>query len=68
MGRISQWAVRQPIVALVTWLVLMIGIVVASVLYGGEYNDDFELPEHRVDDGARAARPALGFCRYWCRA
>ncbi len=45
MGRISQWAVRQPIFALITWFVLMAGIVVASILFGGEYNDDFELPD-----------------------
>src|SRR5215203_729422 len=44
MGRISQWAVRRPWYALLTWVVLMAGIVVASIAWGGEYNDDFELP------------------------
>ena len=44
MGRISQWAVRRPWYALLTWVVLMIGIVVASIAWGGEYNDEFELP------------------------
>ena len=45
MGRISQWAVRRPWYALVTWIVLMGAIVVASAAWGGEYNDDFELPD-----------------------
>ena len=40
MGRISQWAVRRPWFALLTWLVLMFGIVFASIAWGGEYNDD----------------------------
>ncbi len=44
MGRISQWAVRHPLYGLLSWVVLVVGIVVASVAWGGEYNDDFELP------------------------
>jgi hypothetical protein len=44
MGRVSQWAVRQPWWALLTWVVLMAAIVAASIAWGGEYNDDFELP------------------------
>lgn len=44
MGRVSQWAVRRPWYALLTWLLLMAAIVVASIAWGGEYNDDFELP------------------------
>ncbi len=45
MGRISQWAVRQPWWALVTWIALMAAIIVLSIQFGGEYNDDFELPD-----------------------
>ena len=44
MGRISQWAVRRPWYALATWVGLMVAIVVLSIEFGGEYNDDFELP------------------------
>ena len=45
MGRISQWAVRQPWWALITWIALMAAIIVLSIQFGGEYNDDFELPD-----------------------
>ena len=45
MGRISQWAVRKPWYALVTWIALMAAIIVLSIQFGGEYNDDFELPD-----------------------
>ena len=46
MGRVSQWAVRRPVYALLTW----IGIMVASSAssgrrFGGDYNDNFELPD-----------------------
>jgi len=44
MGRVSQWAVRRPWYALLTWVLLMAAIIVASIAWGGEYNDDFELP------------------------
>ena len=44
MGRVSQWAVRRPWYALLTWVVLMAAIIFASIAWGGEYNDDFELP------------------------
>ena len=45
MGRISQWAVRRPWWALLTWVVLMGAIIGLSSAIGGEYNDDFELPD-----------------------
>jgi RND superfamily putative drug exporter len=45
MGSISQWAVRRPWYALLAWVVLMIGIVLASTAWGGDYNDNFELPD-----------------------
>ncbi|MEO8106788.1 MAG: MMPL family transporter [Actinomycetes bacterium] len=44
MGRVSQWAVRRPWYALLTWILLMAAIITASFAWGGEYNDDFELP------------------------
>lgn len=45
MGRISQWAVRRPWYALITWVILMAGIIAASAAWGGDYNDNFELPD-----------------------
>ena len=45
MGRISQWAVRRPWYALFSWVLLMIVIIVSSIIWGGDYNDDFELPD-----------------------
>ena len=45
MGRISQWAVRRPWHALLTWVLLMVVIIFSSVVWGGSYNDDFELPD-----------------------
>jgi RND superfamily putative drug exporter len=45
MGKVSQWAVRRPWYALITWVGLMAAIVVLSIQFGGEYNDDFELPD-----------------------
>ncbi|MFL6288013.1 MAG: MMPL family transporter [Actinomycetes bacterium] len=45
MGRISQWAVRRPWYALLSWVLLMIVIIVSSIVWGGDYNDDFELPD-----------------------
>ena len=44
MGRVSQWAVRRPWYALFTWILLMAAIIAGSLAWGGEYNDDFELP------------------------
>ena len=45
MGRVSQWAVRRPWYALLTWIVLIAAIIAASVAWGGDYNDNFELPD-----------------------
>ncbi len=45
MGRVSQWAVRRPWLALGTWLALIAVIVVLATQFGGDYNDNFELPD-----------------------
>ena len=45
MGRVSQWAVRRPVYALVTWLVMAVVIGFAGAKFGGDYNDNFELPD-----------------------
>ena len=45
MGRISQWAVRRPWLALATWLLMAVAIGVLGTSFGGDYNDNFELPD-----------------------
>jgi RND superfamily putative drug exporter len=45
MGRLSQWAVRRPWYALLTWVGIMILVGLLSVRFGGDYNDNFELPD-----------------------
>src|SRR4051812_37664729 len=45
MGRVSQWAIRRPVYALLTWLGIMIAVGVLGVRFGGDYNDNFQLPD-----------------------
>ena len=45
MGRVSQWAVRRPVYALLTWVGIMAAVVVLGLSFGGDYNDNFELPD-----------------------
>ncbi|HEU4492451.1 MAG TPA: MMPL family transporter [Jiangellales bacterium] len=45
MGRISQWAVRRPWYALLTWVGVMVVVGLLGVRFGGDYNDNFELPD-----------------------
>ncbi len=45
MGRISQWSVRRPWSALLTWVGLMVLLGVLGTQFGGDYNDNFELPD-----------------------
>ena len=45
MGRLSQWAVRRPVYALLTWFVIMLAVGFVGTAYGGNYNDNFELPD-----------------------
>src|SRR4051812_42077687 len=45
MGRISQWSVRRPWYALLSWVVLVAAIIASSIAWGGSYNDDFKLPD-----------------------
>ncbi|MEO8329818.1 MAG: MMPL family transporter, partial [Candidatus Nanopelagicales bacterium] len=45
MGRVSQWAVRRPWYALGTWISLMILLAGLAIAFGGDYNDNFELPD-----------------------
>ncbi len=45
MGRASQWAVRRPWRALLAWVGIMVLAGVLGVQFGGDYNDNFELPD-----------------------
>ena len=45
MGRVSEWAVRRPVYALFTWLGIMAVVVVLGLSLGGNYNDNFQLPD-----------------------
>ena len=40
----SAWAVRRPVVALLAWAVLLVGIGAAAVTLDGKFNDSFALP------------------------
>ena len=45
MGRVSQWAVRSPWYALLTWLGIILVVGVLGTKFGGDYNDNFQLPD-----------------------
>ncbi len=45
MGRVSQWAVRRPWYALLSWVGIMIVVGLLGARFGGDYNDNFELPD-----------------------
>ena len=44
MGHLSRWAVRKPVVAIISWFVLLVVIGVLGGRFGGELKDSFELP------------------------
>ncbi|MDP2288918.1 MAG: MMPL family transporter [Actinomycetota bacterium] len=44
MTRISQWAVRHPILGLVSWFAIIGILLVLLSQYKGDFNDDFGLP------------------------
>ena len=45
VGRMSQWAVRRPWRALLAWVGIMVLAGFLGVQFGGDYNDNFELPD-----------------------
>ncbi len=45
MGRVSQWAVRRPWYALLTWVGIMVVVGILGTKFGGDYNNNFELPD-----------------------
>ena len=45
MPGLSSWAVRRPVVALISWLVAMVAVFGLSTAYAGQLNDSFDLPD-----------------------
>lgn len=45
MTRISQWAVRNPILGLVSWFAIIGILIVLLTQFKGDFNDDFGLPD-----------------------
>ena len=45
MGHLARWAVRKPVIAIISWFVLFLVIGVLGGRFGGELKDSFELPE-----------------------
>ncbi|GLW70789.1 membrane protein [Kitasatospora phosalacinea] len=57
------WCARHPVVVVVGWLVVLVGVQVADRAVGGAYSDDFSLPGTQAQDGAdvlAAHEPAVG--------
>ena len=44
MGPISAWAIRRPVIALLTWLVAVVVVGLFAVTLDGKFNDSFSLP------------------------
>jgi RND superfamily putative drug exporter len=45
MPGLSAWAVRRPVIALVTWVLALAGFAGLGLGLGGAYNDSFDLPD-----------------------
>jgi len=45
MPGLSAWAVRRPVLALIAWVLALIGIAGLGLGLGGAYNDSFDLPD-----------------------
>ncbi|WP_285736607.1 MMPL family transporter [Kitasatospora phosalacinea] len=63
LWRLGGWCARHPVVVVVGWLVVLVGVQVADRAVGGAYSDDFSLPGTQAQDGAdvlAAHEPAVG--------
>lgn len=45
MPGLSQWAVRKPVVALISYFVALIAVVGIGISFGGSLKDSFDLPD-----------------------
>jgi len=44
MPGLSEWAVRRPVIALISWVLALGAVIGLGVQFGGTLNDSFELP------------------------
>ena len=44
MPLLSSWAVRRPVVALISWVIAMVAVFGIAATFAGELNDSFDLP------------------------
>lgn len=44
MGRLSAWAIRRPLIALVVWILATAGVGLLATTFKGSFNDSFSLP------------------------
>ena len=45
MGPLSRWAVNRPVIALISWVVALVVAGGLAGIFGGAFNDSFELPD-----------------------
>ena len=45
MPGLSQWAVRRPVAALISWFVALFAVIAIGINFGGTLNDSFDLPD-----------------------
>ena len=45
MGIVARWAVRRPVIALISWFVTVVIAVGVGLGFGGNLNDSFDLPD-----------------------
>lgn len=45
MPGLSAWAVRRPVIALISWFVAVVAVIGLGVTMGGKLNDSFDLPD-----------------------
>ncbi|QKW18385.1 MMPL family transporter [Kitasatospora sp. NA04385] len=63
LWRLGAWCAGHPVVVIVCWLVVLVGVQVADHAVGGAYSDDFSVPGSQAQDGAdvlAAHEPAFG--------
>ena len=60
MPGLSSWAVRRPVIALIAWFIVLIGIVGLGSTMGGKLNDSFSLPDTESTTAQTLLEEALG--------
>ncbi|MFJ5547947.1 MMPL family transporter [Streptomyces sp. NPDC093225] len=63
LRRIGEWCARRAVVVIVLWLVALVGLQALGRVYGGDYSDDFALPDAQSQQGLDVLKehePAAG--------